>query len=78
MPAPRRPNTAAATAAVVRRAQERKANELTAVGWLVVPPEHALAVARVLAATADSDVVVWCIDLKGGEQAVSWQKREEQ
>jgi hypothetical protein len=43
MPAPKNPNTAAATAAATARrqrtAQERRAGELRAVGWLVVPPE---------------------------------------
>lgn len=35
------PRTAAATAAWRRRGEERKAGELQARGWLVVPPEHA-------------------------------------
>lgn len=39
MPAPKRPNTAAATAAVVRRGQETMARKLRAGGWLVVAPE---------------------------------------
>lgn len=39
MPAPKRPNTAAATAAVRRRGDETAANRLRAHGWLVVPPE---------------------------------------
>ncbi len=38
MPAPKRPNTAAATAAVVRNAQNRKADELRAAGWTAYPP----------------------------------------
>lgn len=38
MPAPKRPNTAAATAAVIRKAQDRKAAELKAAGWTVEPP----------------------------------------
>lgn len=38
MPAPRRPNTEAATAAVRRKAQDRKADELRAAGWMVSPP----------------------------------------
>lgn len=40
MPAPKRPNTAAATAAVVRKAQDRKAEELREAGWLVVAPDN--------------------------------------
>lgn len=38
MPAPKRPNTAAATAAVVRKAQDRKADELRAAGWTAYLP----------------------------------------
>lgn len=38
MPAPKRPNTAAATAAVVRRGQETMAAKLRAAGWTVIPP----------------------------------------
>jgi len=38
MAAPKRPNTAAATAVVIRKAQERKAAELRAAGWTVYPP----------------------------------------
>lgn len=41
MPAPKRPNTAAATAAVRRRGQETMAAKLRAAGWVVVPPEQA-------------------------------------
>lgn len=41
MPAPKRPNTAAATAAVVRRGQETMAAKLRAAGWTVIPPEDA-------------------------------------
>jgi 3-methyladenine DNA glycosylase Tag len=40
MPAPKRPNTAAATAAVRRRGQETMARRLREAGWLVVPPEQ--------------------------------------
>lgn len=40
MPAPKKPNTAAATAAVVRRGQETAAAKLREAGWLVVPPEE--------------------------------------
>lgn len=39
MPAPKTPNTAAATAAVRRRGQETMAAKLREAGWLVVPPE---------------------------------------
>lgn len=39
MPAPKRPNTAAATAAVKRKAQERRAAELRDAGWVVLSPE---------------------------------------
>lgn len=40
MPAPKRPNTAAATAAVVRRGLETMAAKLRAAGWTVIPPEE--------------------------------------
>lgn len=39
MPAPRTPNTAAATAAVLRRGDETAAARLRSHGWIVVPPE---------------------------------------
>ncbi len=39
MPAPKRPNTEAATAAVRRRGDETAATRLRNHGWLVVPPE---------------------------------------
>ena len=39
MPAPKKPNTAAATAAVRRRGDETAATRLRNHGWLVVPPE---------------------------------------
>lgn len=39
MPAPKTPNTAAATAAVRRRGDETAAARLRANGWLVLPPE---------------------------------------
>lgn len=39
MPRPHSPNTAAATAAVRRKAQDRKAEELREAGWLVVAPD---------------------------------------
>lgn len=39
MPAPKRPNTAAATAAVRRRGDETAAARLRSHGWLAVPPE---------------------------------------
>lgn len=38
MPAPKKPNTAAATAVVRRRGQETMAAKLRDAGWLVVPP----------------------------------------
>jgi len=41
MPAPKRPNTAAATAAVRRRGDETAADRLREHGWLVIPPEEA-------------------------------------
>jgi hypothetical protein len=40
MPAPKNPNTAAATAAVRRRGQETMAAKLRAAGWAVTPPEQ--------------------------------------
>jgi len=40
MPAPKRPNTTAATAAVVRRGQETQAAKLRAAGWAVLSPEQ--------------------------------------
>lgn len=39
MPAPKSPNTAAATAAVLRRGDETAAARLRSHGWLVIPPE---------------------------------------
>ncbi len=39
MPAPKRPNTAAATEAVRRRGQETMAARLREAGWTVIPPE---------------------------------------
>ncbi len=39
MPAPKRPNTAAATAAVLRRGDETAAARLRNHGWLVLSPE---------------------------------------
>jgi hypothetical protein len=54
MPAPKRPNTAAATAAVIRKAQDRKAAELREAGWLVVPPERLGDLVRTLASPADA------------------------
>lgn len=50
MPAPKRPNTAAATAAVRRRGDETAAARLRRHGWLVVPPE---VVAELLAETVE-------------------------
>lgn len=38
MPAPRRPNTAPATAALIRRGQETMAAKLREAGWTVTPP----------------------------------------
>jgi hypothetical protein len=43
MPAPKRPNTAAATAKVVRRGQETVAAKLRAGGWLCLSPEQVAA-----------------------------------
>jgi hypothetical protein len=40
MPAPKRPNTAAATEAVRRRGQETMARKLREAGWAVTPPEE--------------------------------------
>lgn len=40
MPAPKTPNTSAATAANQRRGDETAAARLRAAGWLVVPPER--------------------------------------
>jgi hypothetical protein len=39
MPAPKRPNTAAATEAVRRRGQETMAAKLREAGWVVITPE---------------------------------------
>lgn len=39
MPAPKKPNTAAATAAVRRRGDETAAVRLRSHGWLTLPPE---------------------------------------
>lgn len=39
MPAPKKPNTAAATAAVRRRGDETAAARLRSHGWLALPPE---------------------------------------
>lgn len=39
MPAPKNPNTAAATAAVRRRGEETMAAKLRARGWKCTPPE---------------------------------------
>jgi hypothetical protein len=41
MPAPKKPNTAAATAAVRRRGDETAAARLREHGWLVLSPEAA-------------------------------------
>lgn len=41
MPAPKRPNTAAATAAVRRRGDETAAARLRSHGWIVISPEVA-------------------------------------
>lgn len=59
MPAPKRPNTAAATAAVVRNAQERKAAELRAAGWTVWPPTSE-------ERTTNFDIAQWILDDAGG------------
>lgn len=39
MPAPKNPNTIAATAATIRKAQDRKATALRQLGWLVIPSD---------------------------------------
>jgi hypothetical protein len=58
MPAPKRPNTAAATAASAagrkRAAQERQADKLRADGWVVIPPEHATRVPSELPAAGQA------------------------
>lgn len=41
MPAPKKPNTAAATAAVRRKKQDRMAAELRQAGWTVIPSDDA-------------------------------------
>ena len=53
MPAPKRPNTAAATAKVVRNAQERKAADLRAAGWTVIPPEADHPIRRLVTAACE-------------------------
>lgn len=40
MPKPNNPNTAAATAAVIRRGQETMARKLRDAGWMAIPPEQ--------------------------------------
>jgi hypothetical protein len=40
MPAPKNPNTAAATAAVIRRGQETRAARLREAGWIILRPEE--------------------------------------
>lgn len=40
MPAPKNPNTRAATAATIRRGQETMAAKLRAAGWTVLPPDE--------------------------------------
>ena len=40
MPAPKRPNTAPATKALIRRGQETMAAKLREAGWGVLTPEH--------------------------------------
>lgn len=53
MPAPRRPNTAAATATVRRTALERRAAELRAAGYVVLSPGDADALRAHVAELAD-------------------------
>lgn len=48
MPAPKSPNTAAATAAVRRRGQETAAAKLREAGWVVIPPERVAELSRLL------------------------------
>lgn len=54
MPAPKRPNTAAATAAVRRRGDETAAARLRAHGWVVISPEQVEALPAELAASLAS------------------------
>lgn len=44
MPAPKKPNTTNATAAVIRKGNETMARKLRAAGYVVVPPEQAASV----------------------------------
>lgn len=73
MPAPKRPNTAAATAAVRRAAQERKASALRAEGWVCIPPEAATEAGRLLTAhglnNTDGGTKAASAALKTGETA---------
>lgn len=39
MPAPKVPNTAAATRTIIRKGQETQARKLREAGWIVIPPE---------------------------------------
>lgn len=69
MPAPKRPNTAAATAAVRRRGSETMAAKLREAGWLAVAPEHADAVLTAVQFALDDPSF---FDL-GGEQVAALQ-----
>lgn len=40
MPAPKNPNTAKATATVIRRGDETAAARLRGHGWIAIPPEQ--------------------------------------
>lgn len=68
MPAPKRPNTTAATAAVVRRGQETQAAKLRAAGWLVLSPEEA---ATILDESRSAHVVAeWFADKARAQAAL--------
>lgn len=53
MPAPKRPNTEPASAAVRRRGQETAAAKLRAAGWIVAEPGVAGAAEALVAAVAE-------------------------
>jgi hypothetical protein len=53
MPAPKRPNTAAATEAVRRRGQETMAAKLREAGWVVMEPKEADIISLIVEAAKD-------------------------
>lgn len=63
MPAPKRPNTTAATEAAAVSARRRRllaaAGDLYDAGWLLVAPDHAVEARRSLAITPDGNSVEW-------------------